>query len=130
MLESSAVSDSEEWDSWVSHFMDFAVINSWSDQRKTQFLTVCMHGAALLQVQSLATGMRENYAMLKEVLHKKFVPKEQVELHKAEFRARHRKRNKKLPDLTSSLRRLVSRAYPKAVPDLKDSLAIDDALED
>ena len=37
---------------------------------------------------------------------------------KAEFRARHRERDE-LPDLASSLRRLVSRAYPEALPDCK-----------
>lgn len=111
--------------SWIAQLSTAGATN----EKRSVSPYVSSHGAALLQVQSLATGVRENYAMLKEVLHKKFVPKEQVELHKAEFRARHRKRNKKLPDLTSSLRRLVSRAYPKAVPDLKDSLAID-ALED
>ena len=66
-------------------------------------------------------------------LREKFVPKERVELHKAEFRVRHHDQDEKLPDLASSLRRLVSRAYPEAVPDLQESLAKDqfiDALED
>ena len=133
MPEPFAALDNEEWDSWISHFEDCAVINGWSDERKAQFLAVRTCGAALLQLQSLATGVRENYATLKEALREKFVPKERVELHKAEFRARHRKRDEKLPDLASSLSRLVSRAYPEAVPDLKDSLAKDqfiDALED
>ena len=92
-----------------------------------------MRGAALLQLQSLATGVQENYATLKEALREKFEPKERVELHKAKFRARRRERDEKLPDLASSLRRLVSRAYPEAVLDLQDSLAKDqfiDALED
>ena len=77
--------------------------------------------------------MGENYAELKEALQEKFVPKESVKLHKTEFCARHCKWDKKLPDLASSLRRLVIRAYPEAVPDLQDSLAKDqfiDALED
>ena len=92
-----------------------------------------MRGAALLQLQGLATGVRENYTTLKGALREKFVPKERIELHKAEFHARHRERDEKLPDLASSLRRLVSRAYPEAVLDLQDSLAKDqfiDALED
>ena len=130
---SFAALDSEEWDSWIYHFEDCAVINGWSDKRKAQFLAVRMRGAALLQLQSLAMGMRENYAMLKVALCKKFLPKERVELHKAEFCARHREWEEKFPDLASSLRRLVSRAYPEAVPDLQDSLAKDqfiDALED
>ena len=100
---------------------------------KMQSLAIRMRGAALLQLQSLATGMQENYTTLKMALRGKFVPKEWVELHKAEFRARHRERDEKLPDLASSLRRFVSRAYLEAVPDLQDSLAKDqfiDALED
>ena len=59
----------------------------------------------------------------------KNLQKVRVKLHKAEFR----ERDEKLPDLTSSLRRLASRAYPEAVPHLQDSLAKDqfiDALED
>ena len=70
---------------------------------------------------------------LKRALCEKFVPKERIELHKAEFRARRRQRDEKLPDLASSLRRLVGKAYPEAIPDLQDSLAKDqfiDALED
>ena len=133
MPESFAALDNEEWDSWISPFEDCAVINGWSNERKAQFLAVRMRGAALLQLQGLATGARENYATLKEALREKFVPKERIELHKAEFRARHRERDEKLPDLASSLRRLVSRAYPEAVSDLQDSLAKDqfiDALED
>lgn len=133
MPESFAALDSEEWDSWISHFEDCAVINGWSDERKAQFLAVHMRGAALLQLQGLATGVRENYTTLKGALREKFVPKERIELHKAEFRARHRERDEKLPDLASYLRRLVSRAYPEAVLDLQDSLAKDqfiDALED
>ena len=51
----------------------------------------------------------------KESLCKKFVPQEWVELHKAEFHARRCERNMKLPDLASSLRRLISQAYPEAV---------------
>lgn len=56
-----------------------------------------MCGVALLPLQSLATGMQENYAMLKKALHEKFIPKEQVKLLKAEFHARHHDWDQKLP---------------------------------
>jgi len=36
MPESFAALDSEEWDSWISHFEDCAVINGWSDERKAR----------------------------------------------------------------------------------------------
>lgn len=133
MPESFAALDNEEWDSWISHFEDCSVLNEWNDERKAQFLAVRMRGAALLNLQSLPTGVRGNYIDLKRALREKFVPKERIELHKAEFRARHRERDEKLSDLASSLRRLVSRAYPEAVAELQDSLSKDqfiDALED
>ena len=125
MPESFAALDREEWDLWLSHFEDCAVINGWDDEGKAQFLAVRMCGAALLQLQSMATGVQGNYATLKEALREKFVPKERIELHKAEFRVKHREREEKLPDLASSLRRLVSRAYLETVPDLQDSLVKD-----
>ena len=99
----------------ASHFEDCAVINEWNDARKAQFLAARMRGAALLQLQSLSPVVREDYTDLKRAL-----------------RARRRERNEKLPDLASSLRRLVGKAYPEAIPDLQDSLAKDqfiDALE-
>ena len=48
-----------------------------------------MSRAALLQLQSLAMGVQENYATLKDALCEKFISKEQVELLKAGFHARH-----------------------------------------
>ncbi|CAH3157892.1 unnamed protein product, partial [Porites lobata] len=133
MPEAFSAAGNEEWDSWLSHFEDCAVINEWNDARKAQFLAVRMRGAALLQLQSLSPDVRGDYTGLKRALREKFVPKERIELHKAEFRARRRERDEKLPDLASSLRRLVGKAYPEAIPDLQDSLAKDqfiDALED
>ena len=92
-----------------------------------------MRGAALLQLQNLLLGVRVKYGNLKAALCEGFVPKERRELHKAEFRARCREREERLPDLASSLRRLVGKAYLEVVTDLQDSLAKDqfiDALED
>ena len=132
MPESFAALDNEEWDSWISYFEDCAGIKGWIEGQKAQFLAVLMRGSALLQLQNLATGVRENYATLKEALREQFVLKERVEV-KVEFRAKHRELDEKLPNLASSLRRLVSRAYLEAVRDLQDSLATDqliDALED
>ena len=133
MPEAFLAVENEEWDLWLSHFEDCAVINEWNHASKAQFLAFRMRGAALLQLQSLAPDVRGDYTGLKRALRKKFEPKEQIELNKAEFRARRRERDEKLPDLAGSLQRLVGKAYPEAIPDLQDSLAKDqfiDALED
>ena len=133
MLEAFSAAGNEEWDSWLSHFEDCAVINEWNDMRKAQSLTVRMCGSTLLQLQSLSPDVWGDYTNLKRALHEKFVPKERIELHKAEFRTRRRERDEKLPDLPSSLRQLVGKAYPKAIPDFQDSIAKDqfiDVLED
>jgi len=62
------------------------------------------------------------------------VPQERIEFQMAEFRARHWEWDKKVPDLASSLQRLVAiKAYPEVVEQLQDSLTKDqfiDALED
>ena len=92
-----------------------------------------MRGAALLQLQNLLLGVRVKYGNFKAALCERFVPKERRELHKAEFRARSREREERLPDLASSLRRLVGKGYLEVFTDLQDSLAKDqfiDALED
>ena len=133
MPESFAAGENEDWDSWISHFEDCAILNGWNNERKAQFLAVRMRGAALLQLQSLSSVVRGNYDDFKKALREKFVPQERIELHKAEFRVRRRERDEKLPDLAGSLRRLVKKAYPEAVESLQDSLAKDqfiDALED
>ena len=48
MPESFAALDNKNWDSWISHFKDCAIINGWNDGRKAQFLAIRMRGAALL----------------------------------------------------------------------------------
>ena len=103
MLEAFLATRNKEWDSWLSHFEDCAVITECNDARKAQFLAVRMRGATLLQLQSLSPDVRGDYTDLKRALREKFVPKERIELHKAEFRARRRERDEKLPDLASSL---------------------------
>lgn len=45
MPEAFSAAGNEEWDSWLSHFEDCAVINEWNDARKAQFLAVRMRGA-------------------------------------------------------------------------------------
>jgi len=133
MPESFAALESDEWDSWIAHFEDCAVINGWNPERKAQFLAVRMQGAALLQLQNISVDVRSNYDNLKTAFREKFLPQERVELHKAEFRVRRREKDEKLTDLSGSLRRMVRKAYPEAADGLQDSLAKDqfiDALED
>lgn len=133
MPEPFSATGNEEWDSCLSHFEDCAVINEWNDAHKVQFLSVRIRGFALLQLQSLSPDVQGDYTNLKRALREQFVPKGRMELHKVEFHARRRERDKKLPDLASSLRRLIGKAYPEAISDLQDSIAKDqfiDALED
>jgi len=40
MPESFAMLDNQEWDSWISHFKDCAVINSRSNKQKVKFLAI------------------------------------------------------------------------------------------
>ena len=56
MPESFAALDNKEWDSWISHFEDCAIINGWSDGRKAQFLAVSMRGAALRKIRTEGVG--------------------------------------------------------------------------
>ena len=79
MPEAFSAAGNEEWDSWLSHFEDCAVINEWIDARKAQFLAVRMRGAALLQLQSLSPDVRGDYTGLKRALREKFVLKERIE---------------------------------------------------
>ena len=48
MPESFAALESDQWDSWIAHFEDCAVIKVGTPEHKAQFLAVCMRGAALL----------------------------------------------------------------------------------
>ena len=85
MPEAFSASGNEEWDSWLSHFEDCAVINKWNDARKVQFLSVRIRGSALLQLQSLSPDVQGDYTNLKRALREQFVPKGRMELHKTEF---------------------------------------------
>lgn len=68
--KSFAAQDSEEWDSWLAHFEDFAEIKGWNPAQRAQFLGVRRRGAALLQLQSIPATVRANYDNLKPILAK------------------------------------------------------------
>ena len=133
MPEAFSAKKDEDWISWIRHFEDCADLNEWSQEKRCKFLSVRLRGVALQTSQGFPETVRSNYENYKTALAQAFLPKERVDLYKAEFRTRRREPGESLSELAGTLRKLGRLAYPTAGEDVIDQLAKDqfiDALDD
>ena len=56
---------------WIGHFESVAVVNSWDDKSKLQWLRICMTGKARVMLTTLS---EETYEWVKELLRECFDP--------------------------------------------------------
>lgn len=93
MPEAFAAGDKEDWVSWFKYFKNCAKLNKWSAEEKRDFLAVRLRGAAQETYLSLSDAIQDgSFDGLAEALGNKFAPAERVELYKAEFQARRRRK--------------------------------------
>lgn len=129
MPEAFSAGKDEDWHSWIQHFEDCAELNEWSAEKRCKFLSVRLRGVALHTSQGLSETVRASYEDYKTALAQAFMPKERIDLYKAEFRARRRQTNERLSELAGAIRKLGRLAYPTAGADIIDQLAKDQFID-
>ena len=97
--------------------------------RMVQILGVRLRGAARLFHAELEDNIRTNWEELTAAMAHRFDQPHRSNLHKTAFRSRKKKPEETLLDHADDLRRLVNRANPNAIGDLRDELARDRLIE-
>ena len=112
-----------DWQDYIVHFEQTAQWNGWDDESKAQQLCMSLRGTAQKLLGDAKPSVLSNYALLKEMLTRRFAPKERITAYRCEFNTRTRRKNESLSDYGYALRRLVRLAYPDH--DKTEDLAID-----
>ena len=120
---------SKSFDDWLTNLELCSQINGWSVEQKTRFLAVRLRGPALQVYTDLSDARKHDYSALVKALKGRFSPQGQSYLFRAKLKVRSRRKNEKLPELASDIRRLVVKAYPDISAELREELGKDHFIE-
>jgi len=117
-------------DTFLAKFEACADYNKWTRKDRAAHLKSALTGSAADLLQGNA---RATYSELVELLQRRYGNSEQQEVFKLELKSKRRKPGQDIQSLAHEVEKLVIRAYPRAPPDLRETLSIDsfiDALTD
>lgn len=115
---------------YLVHFESCALLNGWDDRQRSLFLAVSLKGPAQQILANISSGgSTVSYRALKSALEQRFAPPNQVDLYRAQLKARPRKDGESLLELGQAIRRLLQLAYPDADSAMHGTLAKEQFLE-
>ena len=117
--------ESTEWPDYICHFEQVSKWNGWSETEKAAQLAICLRGVAQRVLSELTEKELSSYSDLRQALTQRFCPAEREIAHRCDFRNRKRKPNETAADYGYALKRLASRAFPNFMPQMRESLTID-----
>ena len=116
-----------DWRDYVVHFEQTARWNDWNQSEMARQLCMSLRGPAQKLLGDAKQEELDNYSLLKEMLTRRYAPKERTTAYRVEFNSRVRNKNESLSDYGYALRRLVRLAYPEH--DKTEDLAIDQFIK-
>ena len=119
----------DEWNEWVTHFENVAVVNKWeTGEEKLKWLRVRLTGKAQTPFMKLPEAARGNYGECIKALQKRFAPDSRRELYVAELNTRKKRRDEDWASFGDALRVLSDRAYPDLEDKAKERLSLNQYL--
>ena len=113
------------WESWISHFDDVAVINSWDDEQKLLWLRIRLTDRARIAYQGLLlNAAKASYEESKKALTEHFEPSSKRELYLVEWHSRRKGNMEGWAEFAEDLKRLTQNAYPDLDGTAKEQMAL------
>eukprot|EP00117_Sycon_ciliatum_P012298 scpid96374/ scgid13425/ len=81
-------SASADWTTWIAHFRQVSRVNAWTQQEQVDYLPLYLVGNAQSYYGSLTDVAQGDIAQLVATLEGRFSPAVQVDVHRAELKAR------------------------------------------
>ena len=110
---------------WIIQFEAIARHQGWTAGERV----VCLVSSLTCPVANLLIGMTlgqlDNYNFLRTCLSRRYDPPEREEAHRAELRARTRRRNESADEFAENIKNLAQRAYPLADQNMPDNLVVE-----
>ncbi|PIK38533.1 hypothetical protein BSL78_24626 [Apostichopus japonicus] len=110
---------------YLVQFELIAELNGWDEFTQALQLAASLRGPANAVLADLEPRRRRDFGLLVDALEHRFGRRNQTELFKAMLRNRSRQPSETLPEMAHDIKRLLSRAYPDASLEMKETLAKD-----
>ena len=89
------------------------------------YLVSSLTGPAANLLIGMTLGQLDDYNFLRARLSRRYDPPEREEAHRAELRARTRRRNESADEFAENIKNLAQRAYPSADQNMLDNLVVE-----
>ena len=99
---------------WIIQFEAIARHQGWTAGERVVRLVSSLTGPAANLLIGMTLGELDNYNFLRARLSRRYDPPEREEAHRAELRARTRRRNESADEFAENIKNLAQRAYPLA----------------
>ena len=110
---------------WIIQFEAIARHQGWTAGERVVRLVSSLTGPAANLLIGMTLGQLDNYNFLRIRLSRRYDPPEREEAHRAELRARTRRRNESADELAENIKNLAQRAYPLADQNMLDNLVVE-----
>ena len=110
---------------WIIQFEAIARHQGWTAGERVVRLVSSLTGPAANLLIGMTLGQLDNYNFLRTCLSRRYDPPEREEAHRAELRARTRRRNESADEFAENIKNLAQRAYPLADQNMLDNLVVE-----
>ena len=110
---------------WIIQFEAIARHQCWTMGERVVQLVASLAGPAVNMLIGMTMGQLDDYAFLVAHLSRRYDPPEREEAHRAELRARTRRRNETADEFAENLKNLAQRAYTNADQNMLDNLVVE-----
>ena len=110
---------------WIIQFEAIARHQCWTLGERVVRLVSSLTGPAANLLIGMTLGQLDDYKFLRARLSRRYDPPEGEEAHRAELRARMRRRNESADEFAENLKNLAQRAYTSADQIMLDNLVVE-----
>ena len=110
---------------WIIQFEAIARHQGWTLGERVVRLVSSLTGPAANLLIGMTLGQLDDYKFLRARLTRRYDPPEREEAHRAELRARTRRRNESADEFAENIKNLAQRAYPSADQNMLDNLVVE-----
>ena len=110
---------------WIIQFEAIACHQGWTLGERVVRLVSSLTGPATNLLIGMTLGQLDDYNFLRARLSRRYDPPEREEAHRAELRARTRRRNESADEFAENIKNLAQRAYPSADQNMLDNLVVE-----
>ena len=118
-----------DFEEYLAQFELTCEINNWDYKEKSLYLANSLTGEARSVLNELDHAGRRDYKILVEKLTIRFGSKNKSEIYRSQLKTRVKTKTETIPQLATSVKKLVKQAYPGINQDAIEALSLDNFVD-